>query len=32
MRLSGDGTRIIVEGLSKKEQTALFEAIKASLS
>lgn len=32
LRLSGDGTKISVEGLSKKQQSALFEAIKDWLS
>ena len=32
LRLSGDGTKILVEGLSKKQQSALFEAIKGWLS
>ncbi|AFM23335.1 hypothetical protein [Desulfomonile tiedjei] len=32
LRLSGDGTKISVEGLSKKQQSALFEAIKGWLS
>lgn len=32
LRLSGDGTKISVEGLSRKQQSALFEAIKSWLS
>jgi hypothetical protein len=32
VRLSDDGTRISIEGLSKKRQAALFEVIKDSLS
>ncbi len=32
VRQSTDGTRIVIEGLSKDKQKALFEAIKASLS
>ena len=32
VRLSGDGTRIVIEGLSQKKQTELFEAIKEALS
>ncbi|MGO9569694.1 MAG: hypothetical protein ACLP5H_19355 [Desulfomonilaceae bacterium] len=32
VRLSDDGTRIAIEGLSKKRQSALFEAIKTALS
>ncbi len=32
LRLSSDGTKIAVEGLSKKQQSALFEAIKGWLS